>query len=97
MRIFGKTAKREYILTATENEVEQLAGKTMSDPYGGGIPIGTTFNVTSAIQQVYRNDRRKEQVETIRKSLEAAITCLDMAVPFLEEPKVPEEEKAEEK
>jgi hypothetical protein len=93
MKIIAKSGPRAYILEATSDEIDKLAGRlTCKDNYGQENDplyiLGTKFNIINAFTQIYRNGQRKREIEIVRKTLEGVINSLDIIEPFIEEPKV---------
>jgi hypothetical protein len=97
MEIVG-TWGRDVLVKATAEECDQLAGKTISFSgnysWDRSIVLGTKFDITAAFSQIHRNEKRKEEIDMIRKSLEGAINNLDLVQNFLTEPQ-PEVEAKE--
>jgi hypothetical protein len=99
MKIIAKSSTRSYLLEATSEEVDKLAGRNVCrGNYGDEKDIlyvlGTEFNIIEAFAQIHRNDNRRAQVENVRQTLNAMLVGLDMIEPLIEEPKI-EETKAE--
>lgn len=101
MKVIARVDAGKYLVEATLQELASLADRKIHtdehDPEGSYqssrrdcIKIGTEFKISNAWAQIHRNDKRKAEVQTVRKQLEAVITQLDMIEPFLDEPK-PEE------
>ena len=104
MKVIARVDARKYIVEASLEELAALANKkivdTEHDPEGSYsssrrdcIAVSTTFEINKAWSQIHRNEKRKGEVFTVKRQLEAIITQLDMIEPFLEEPK-PEEAAA---
>ena len=73
-------------------EIDYLAGRKIGsdkDYYGNEreISAGTTFDIVAGFGQIHRNERRLQDVETLRKGLQGMLAGLDMMTPFIEEPK----------
>jgi hypothetical protein len=96
MKIIAKSGTRTYLLQASSDEIDLLAGrKICRGDYGDErceeYILGVTFDITKAFSQIHRNDRRKQEIETVRKTLEGVINSLDIIEPYIEEPKPQEE------
>jgi hypothetical protein len=101
MKIIAKSGTRSYILEATSQEINFLAGRGLCQGKFGDereLPylLGTTFNIVKAFEQIHRNNQRKSEVESLRATLKAILVGLDMIEPLIEEPNPPEEKPAEE-
>ena len=99
MKIIGKAGAKIYILQATSEEIDYLAGRCIckgqySDDRQMEYVLGTEFKIIEAFDQIHRNERRKAQVKSLRDTLNAMLTGLEMSEPFIEEPK-PEDKPAE--
>jgi hypothetical protein len=95
MKIIAKSSTRTYLLEATSEEVDKLAGRNVCrGKYGDEkelcYVIGTEFNIIEAFDQIHRNDNRRAQVENVRQTLNAILVGLDMIKPLIEEPKTEE-------
>lgn len=95
MKIIAKSGTRKYLLEATSDEVDALAGRAIcrgqyNEERHIEYVIGTNFNITEAFVQIHRNDRRRAQVTNVRETLTAMLTGLDMIEPLIEEPKTEE-------
>lgn len=95
MKVIAKSGTTSYILEATSQEIDFLAGRDVCKARFGeekdpAYILGTQFNIIPAFDQIHRNERRKEEVERIRQALTFALNGLDMVGPLIEEPK-PEE------
>ena len=100
MKIIGTINSQDFLAEISAQEIDFLAGKRIGTIEGRydhirAIPTGTTFNIVKAFDQIYRNDRRKSEVESLRATLKAILVGLDMIEPLIEEPKPPEEKPAE--
>jgi hypothetical protein len=98
MKIIAKSATRTYLLEATSEEIDFLAGYNLCrNSYGqeneSPYVIGQKFNIVKAFEQIHRNNQRKRQVESLRATLNAMLVGLDMIEPLIEEPKVEEKEE----
>jgi hypothetical protein len=102
MKVIGRVGKTDYLLSATVEEIAALANTNITHKeeanYGyyskcDAVKVGTEFNIKAAWSQIHRNDKRKGEVFTVRRQLEAIIAQLDMIEPFLAEP-APEVEAA---
>jgi hypothetical protein len=92
MKIIATVGNGNFLAQLSFQEIDYLAGKTVGDASGyyssdRKIATGTTFNITSAFGQIHRNDQRKQQVATLRQTLELMLKGLDMVEPLIEEPK----------
>lgn len=99
MKIIAKSGNRSYIVEATSQEIDFLAGKSICGGKFGeekdpNYILGTQFNIIQAFDQIHRNDKRKEEIERVRQALTFALNGLDMVGPLIEEPK-PEEKETE--
>jgi hypothetical protein len=99
MKIIGTIGDGNFLVEATFREIDYLAGRTVGSQQGyyssdRKIQTGTTFNIVKAFDQIYRNNQRKSEVESLRATLKAILVGLDMIEPLIEEPK-PEEKAAE--
>jgi hypothetical protein len=99
MKIIAKSGPRNYILEASSEEIDKLAGTLIcKDKYGqeGELiyVVGAKFNILKAFDQIHRNDQRKREIETLRATLNAMLVGLDMIGPLIEETKVEETEPA---
>jgi hypothetical protein len=96
MKIVGSINGSNFLAELTYQEIKYLAGKEIGyeanhQSYGQRtIPSGVTFEITKAFEQIHRNDQRKKEIDTVRKTLEGVINSLDIIDPFIEEPKVEE-------
>ena len=96
MKVIGRVGDTDYLVQASVEEISALADKPVTHREErnwhniDAVRVGTSFNVKEAFAQIHRNDRRKGEVATIRRNLEAVITMLEMTEPYLEEPKQPE-------
>ena len=92
MKIIASVDNFRFIAELTAQEIDFLAGKqigTKEGYYNGRmITAGTTFNIVQAFNQIHRNNTRKREIETVRKTLEGVINTLDIIDPFIEEPKL---------
>lgn len=99
MKIIASVNEYEFIAQLSKQEIDFLAGKRIGydEGYYGHrkINAGTTFDIIKAFGQIHRNDQRRNDVETVRKTLEGVLNSLDIIDRFIEEPKT-EEEKASE-
>jgi hypothetical protein len=81
------------LVEATVQEIAALADCKVTHSESSGyytteaVKVGTIFNVKEAFAQIHRNDKRKNEVATVKQQLQAIITQLDMVEPYLEEPK----------
>lgn len=99
MKIIATVGDGSFIAELSYQEIDYLAGKKIGDATGyyssdRKIRSGTTFNIVKAFEQIHRNDRRKNEVESLRATLKAILAGLDMIEPLIEEPKVEETEPA---
>jgi hypothetical protein len=99
MKIIATVGDGSFIAELSYQEIDYLAGKKIGDATGyyssdRKIRSGTTFNIVKAFEQIHRNDRRKNEVESLRATLKAILVGLDMIEPLIEEPKVEETEPA---
>ena len=97
MKIIGTINSQDFLAEISAQEIDFLAGKRIGTIEGRydhirAIPTGTTFNIVKAFDQIHRNDRRKNEVESLRATLKAILVGLDMIEPLIEEPKVEETE-----
>ena len=96
MKIIAKTGEYTFLLEASADEIDRLAGKQIGKAgaysWQRDIPFGTEFNIIKAFDQIYRNGQRKREIETVRKTLEGVINSLDIIDPFIEEPQDKEPE-----
>jgi hypothetical protein len=96
MKIIAKSGTRTYLLEATSQEIDFLAGYNLCrNSYGQeneppSYVIGQKFNIVKAFEQIHRNNKRKSEVESLRATLKAILVGLDMIEPLIEEPKVEE-------
>jgi hypothetical protein len=102
LKIIGRSYAFTFLAEISAQEIDYLAGKTVGKNQGGyynnderEIPIGTTFNIVKAFEQIHRNDQRKREVESLRATLNAMLVGLDMIGPLIEEPKPEETEVPE--
>lgn len=100
MKIVATVGDGKFLAEISYQEIDYLAGKKIGDAtgyysYDRKITSGTTFNIVQAFEQIHRNDRRKNEVESLRATLKAILVGLDMIEPLIEEPKPPEEKKEE--
>lgn len=80
-------------------EIDYLAGRKIGEEIGyygneRKISSGTKFDIVKAFGQIHRNDQRRDDIVTVRKTLEGVLNSLDIIDRFIEEPKA--EEKSEE-
>ena len=91
MKIIAKQRGNTFLIEATDEEINRMAGKELvqRDYQNQAQPwaIGSEFNVIKAFDQIHRNNQRKKEIETVRKTLEGVINSLDIIEPFIEEPK----------
>jgi len=92
MKVIGKSGTRKYLLEATSEEIDKLAGRSVCqgsyhDERQIEYVLGTEFKVIDAFDQIHRNERRLAQVQNLRDTLSSMLTGLEMAEPFIEEPK----------
>ena len=92
MKIIAKSGTRSYILEASSQEVDFLAGREICQGIYGEekdtyYVLGVKFNIIPAFDQIHRNYMRKGQVESLRATLKAILVGLDMIEPLIEEPK----------
>ena len=94
MKIIATVGDGTFIAKLDLQEIDYLAGKKLGEngyySYDRKIPSGTEFNIVEAFAQIHRNQRRKDQVETLRQTLNLMLAGLDMAKPLIEEPQVEE-------
>ena len=98
MKIIAVTGNT-VILEASIKEVNWLAGKDVvpTNSYNwepSFRAVGVEFAIREAFEQIHRNDKRKEEIDHVRKHLEVIIAQLDMTVPFLSEPTIKPEESS---
>lgn len=97
MKVIGRVGTESYLVEATVQEIAALADcKVTHSETTEAVKVGTIFNVKEAFAQIHRNDKRKNEVATVRQQLQAIITQLDMVEPYLDEPK-PEAEAPDQK
>lgn len=94
MEIIAKSSSNNFLAKLTTQEIDFLAGKQVGKGIGGyysnedrSIPSGTKFDIIKAFTQIHRNDQRKNEIITVRKTLEGVINSLDIIEPYIEEPK----------
>jgi hypothetical protein len=94
MKIIAKSGPFRFIAEITAEEIDFLAGKTIGQGVGGyyknegrEISAGTTFNIVEAFNQIHRNEQRRNQVVTLKQTLELMLKGLEMIDPLIEEPK----------
>ena len=98
MKVIAKTAFRTFLVEASVEELDALAGvKVGSDDYHGyqnhrEIVLGTTFNICEAWRRLHRDAQRKNDVEIVRQQLQALILGLNIIGPLIEEPETKTEE-----
>lgn len=95
MKIIGTIDSRTVIAELSVKEIDFLAGRMIGEEVGyygneRKITAGTTFDIVKAFDQIHRNDRRKQEIQTVLKTLEGVLNSLDIIEPFIEEPKVEE-------
>lgn len=93
MKIIANIDNRRFIAEVSTQEIDFLAGKKVGEDndYSGlnrAIVPGTTFNIVKAFNQIHRNNQRKSEIETVRRTLEGVINSLDIIDRFIEEPPV---------
>ena len=90
MKIIAKQRYNTFLIEATDEEINRMAGKEVvqRDYQNQALPwaIGSEFNVIKAFDQIHRNNHRKKEIETVRKTLEGVLNSLDIIEPFIEEP-----------
>ena len=98
MKVVAKTGDATFLLEATADEIDSLAGKKIGN-HGPSdyswirhINFGLEFDIIPAFDSLYRNNQRKKQVDSLRATLNAIIVGLDMVEPLIEEPKLEEPE-----
>ena len=102
MKVIAKTGDGSFLLEATTQEIDYLAGKTIGHRNDSfytckrEIPTGTTFNIVKAFEQIHCNERRRGQLHTLRQTLQLMLSGLEMIDPLIDEPK-PQEETVEAK
>ncbi len=96
MKVIAKTGDATFLLEATAEEIDRLAGKKIGH-HGPSdyswirhIQFGTEFAIVPAFDSLYRSNQRKREVETLRATLKGMLNSLDLIEPFIEEPKVEE-------
>lgn len=100
MKIIAKTGDATFLLEATADEIDRLAGKKIGNngpsdySWIRHINFGLEFDIIPAFDSLYRNSQRKKQVDSLRATLNAIIVGLDMIEPLIEEPK-PEDREVE--
>lgn len=92
MKIIGTVGYGKFLAEIDFQEIDYLAGRTVGDAsgyyaYERRISSGTTFNITSAFDQIHRNDQRRKEIETVKATLKAVLAGLEMVDPLIEEPK----------
>ena len=92
MKIIATVGNGTFIAELSYQEIDYLAGNKIGDSSGyyshdRKILAGTQFNIVSAFQQIHRNNKRKGEIETVKKTLQAVIAGLEMIEPLIEEPK----------
>ena len=91
MRILATVDNRQFIAQLSIQEIDYLAGRKIGSDKGyygvREISAGTTFDIVAGFGQIRRNERRLQDVETLRKGLQGMLAGLDMMTPFIEEPK----------
>lgn len=93
MKIIGKSGRATFIVEATAQELDKLAGRQLGwSDYSNEqfMTMGTEFHIEKAFSQIHRNKQRKQEIDTVRKTLEGVLNSLDIIEPFIEEPKVEE-------
>ena len=93
MKILANIDNRTFIAEVTIREIDFLAGKKIGSDNGyyateRDITAGTTFNIVKAFDQIHRNEQRRGEIVTVRKTLEGVINSLDIIDRFIEEPPV---------
>ena len=94
MKIIAKTGDATFLLEATADEIDRLAGKKIVrtpnqyESWKKEVFFGTEFAIIPAFDSLYRNNQRKREVETLRATLKGMLNGLDLIEPFIEEPKV---------
>ena len=96
MKIIATVGNGTFIAELTYQEIDYLAGKTVGDSsgyysYDRRIPSGTKFNIVEAFEQIHRNNQRKGEIETVKKTLQAVLAGLEMVDSLIEEPKCSED------
>lgn len=91
MKIIATVGDGTFIAKLNYQEIDYLAGETIGDSSGyyssdRKIRSGTEFNIVKAFQQIHRNNQRKGEVDTVKKTLQAVLAGLDMIGPLIEEP-----------
>lgn len=99
MKIIATIDSRSFIAELSFIELDYLAGKKVGSDkgyYGNEreIPHGTVVNIIEGFDQIHRNERRLQDVETLKHGLRGLLAGLDMMKPFIEEPK-PEDKAAD--
>lgn len=94
MKIVASITSTKFLAEITVEEMEFLAGKQVGYKgnywYERNIPVGTEFNIVKAFGQIHRNDNRRKEIETVRKTLEGVLNGLDIVDRFIDEPKTEE-------
>jgi hypothetical protein len=96
MKIVASISSTVFLAEITVKEIEFLAGKQVGYTgnywYDRNIPVGTTFDIVKAFEQIHRSDNRRKEIESVRKTLEGVLNSLDIIDRFIDEPKVEEAE-----
>ena len=101
MKIVATVDQNVFLAEIRTDEIDLLAGKKVGNTCTEGyynhyraIPPGTTFNIVKAFDQIHRNNERKNQVNTLKQTLNMMLVGLEMVDPIIEELKVEEKEQS---
>ncbi len=74
MKIIAKSSERVYLLEASSDVIDSLAGRLICrrsdynhEQRERRSVVGTEFAIVPAFQQIHRNSERKEQIERLRE------------------------------
>ena len=95
MKIIATVGDGNFLAELDYQEIDYLAGRTVGSKgqyysYDRTIKTGTTFNIVKAFEQIHRNNQRKGEIETVKKTLQAVLAGLEMVDSLIEEPKTEE-------
>jgi hypothetical protein len=95
MKVIAKCSSRTFLVEATAEELDALAGRKIGDDTNRwdnnsrNNAVGQTFNICEAWRRLNRDTRRKKEVALIKPNLQHMINGLDMLEPFVDEPPLP--------
>lgn len=93
MKVIGSTSGARYLVEATVDELNMIAGSDISEGANSGgyhakqtIRIGTNFAISKGWELINAYNRRKREIATVRKALEGVLQTLEFVEPIMQEP-----------